>query len=79
MVCEPAYNPAAYPRSRPASFAQSTGESRQRTRTTSEKPICRGPSLVRPLTNCGPTPYPTAKMNRMKKVDLTLGEMAIPS
>ena len=46
---------------------------------TTAKMACGNPSEAIPRTNCGPTPYPTANRNMMKKIDLTLGETTMPS
>ena len=48
MVCDPAYKPTAYPRSRPASFAHTIGTSRHSASTMSEKSDLLRPFLAEP-------------------------------
>src|SRR5688572_11334842 len=55
-----------------------TGTSRHRRHCTTAKTACGTPSFAIPLTNCGPTAYPTANRNIKNANALSGCEIVIP-
>jgi hypothetical protein len=63
----------------PSAFATRKTANNEATHWITAKITCGNPSLLRPRTNCGPTPYPTANRNMRKNTDFTCGEITMCS